>query len=178
MSSNKPNPLAAQPGTKGIDPRGPRFGATITLITLTVELIFLLSNPEALSSSNTLAQNFAAPAGILLTYITVIFAIGAFAGIGKHPYGAIFKALVRPRLSAPTELEDPKPPTFAQLIGFIITLAGLVFAVLGITTGAIIAVAFAFVAAFLNSVFGYCLGCQIYVLLVRAGIVGRGSASA
>jgi hypothetical protein len=178
MSSNKPNPLAAKPGTKGIDPRGPRFGATITLITLTVELIFLLSNPEALSSSNTLAQNFATPAGILLTYITVIFAIGAFAGIGKHPYGAIFKALVRPRLSAPTELEDPKPPTFAQLIGFIITLAGLVFAVLGITTGAIIAVAFAFVAAFLNSVFGYCLGCQIYVLLVRAGIVGRGSASA
>ena len=178
MSSNKPNPLAAQPGTKGIDPRGPRFGATITLITLTVELIFLLSNPEALSSSNALAQNFATPAGILLTYITVIFAIGAFAGIGKHPYGAIFKALVRPRLSAPTELEDPKPPTFAQLIGFIITLAGLVFAVLGITTGAIIAVAFAFVAAFLNSVFGYCLGCQIYVLLVRAGIVGRGSASA
>ena len=178
MSSNKPNPLAAKPGTKGVDPRGPRFGATITLITLTVELIFLLANPEALSSSNSLAQNFATPAVILLTYITAIFAIGAFAGIAKHPYGAIFKAVVRPRLSAPTELEDPKPPTFAQLIGFIISLAGLVFAVLGLTTGAIVAVAFAFVAAFLNSVFGYCLGCQIYVLLVRAGIVGRGSASA
>lgn len=178
MSSNKPNPLAAKPGTKGIDPRGPRFGATITLVTLTVELIFLLANPAALSGSNSLVQNFATPAGILLTYIAVIFALGAFAGIGKHPYGAIFKALVRPRLSAPAELEDPKPPTFAQLIGFIITLAGLVFALLGLTTGAIIAVAFAFVAAFLNSVFGYCLGCQIYVLLVRAGIVGRGSASA
>ena len=178
MSSNKSNPLAAKPGTQGIDPRGPRFGATLTLITLTIELILLLANPEALSSSNSLAGNFFTPAGLLLTYITVIFAIGAFAGIAKHPYGAIFKALVRPRLAAPTELEDPKPPTFAQLIGFIISLAGLVFAVLGISTGAIIAVAFAFVAAFLNSVFGYCLGCQIYVLLVRAGIVGRGSASA
>ena len=178
MSSNKSNPLASKPGTKGVDPRGPRFGATITLITLTVELIFLLANPEALSSSNSLAQNFATPASILLSYITAIFAIGAFAGIAKHPYGAIFKALVRPRLSAPTELEDPKPPTFAQLIGFIISLAGLIFALLGLTTGAIVAVAFAFVAAFLNSVFGYCLGCQIYVLLVRAGIVGRGSASA
>lgn len=177
MSSNKPNPLAAKPGTKGIDPRGPRFGATITLVTLTVELIFLLANPEALSNSNSIVQNFATPAGILLTYITIIFAIGAFAGIAKHPYGAIFKALVRPRLSAPTELEDPRPPTFAQLIGFIISLAGLVFALLGLSTGAIVAVAFAFVAAFLNSVFGYCLGCQIYVLLVRAGIVGRGSTS-
>ena len=178
MSSNKPNPLAAKPGTQGIDPRGPRFGATLTLVTLTIELILLLANPEALSSSNSLASNFFTPAGLLLTYITVIFAIGAFAGIAQHPYGAIFKAVVRPRLAAPTELEDPKPPTFAQLIGFIISLAGLVFAVLGISTGAIIAVAFAFVAAFLNSVFGYCLGCQIYVLLVRAGIVGRGSASA
>ena len=178
MSSNKPNPLAAKPGTQGIDPRGPRFGATLTLVTLTIELILLLANPEALSSSNSLTGNFFTPAGLLLTYITVIFAIGAFAGIGKHPYGAIFKAVVRPRLAAPTELEDPKPPTFAQLIGFFISLAGLVFAVLGISTGAIIAVAFAFVAAFLNSVFGYCLGCQIYVLLVRAGIVGRGSASA
>jgi hypothetical protein len=29
----------------------------------------------------------------------------------------------------------------------------------------------AFVAAFLNSVFGYCLGCQLYLLLVRAGLV-------
>ena len=178
MSSNQPSPLAAKPGTKGIDPRGPRFGATISLVTLTVELIFLLANPGALSSSNSIAQNFATPVGILLTYITVIFAIGAFVGIAKHPYGAIFKAVVRPRLSAPTELEDPKPPTFAQLIGFIISLAGLIFALLGLTTGAVIAVAFAFVAAFLNSVFGYCLGCQIYVLLVRAGIVGRGSASA
>ena len=178
MSSKKPNPLAAKPGTQGIDPRGPRFGATLTLITLTVELILLLANPGALSASNSVCQNLCTPAGLLLAYITVIFAIGAFAGISKHPYGAIFKAAVRPRLSAPEELEDPKPPTFAQLIGFIISLAGLVFAVLGITTGAVIAVAFAFVAAFLNSVFGYCLGCQIYVLLVRAGIVGRGGASA
>lgn len=178
MSSKKPNPLAAKPGTQGIDPRGPRFGATITLITLTVELIFLLASPDALSSSNSIVNNFATPAGILLTLIVIVFAIGAFAGIGKHPYGAIFKALIRPRLSAPEELEDPKPPTFAQLIGFIITLVGLILALLGITTGAVIAVAFAFVAAFLNSVFGYCLGCQIYVLLVRAGIVGRGGASA
>jgi len=64
------------------------------------------------------------------------------------------------------------------MIGFIITLVGLVLALFGLTTGAFIAVAFAFIAAFLNSVFGYCLGCQIYVLLVRAGIVGRGSATA
>ena len=36
-----------------------------------------------------------------------------------------------------------------------------------------IAAGLAFIAAFLNSVFAYCLGCQIYLLLVRAGILGR-----
>ena len=29
------------------------------------------------------------------------------------------------------------------------------------------------VAAFLNAAFAYCLGCQLYVLLVRAGLVRR-----
>lgn len=174
-SSNKPNPLAAQPGTQGIDPRGPRFGATITLILLGIELVLLLSSKSVSGDSFTAALG--SPAFWLLAFIVVVFAIGAFAGIQKHPYGAIFKALIRPRLQAPSELEDPKPPTFAQLIGFIITAAGLVFILLGLTTAAVVAVAFAFVAAFLNSVFAFCLGCQIYVLLVRAGIVGRGSAA-
>ncbi len=36
-----------------------------------------------------------------------------------------------------------------------------------------IAAALAFVAAFLNAAFGYCLGCQIYLLLVRAGVIRR-----
>jgi Domain of unknown function (DUF4395) len=177
QSSNKPNPLEAAPGTKGIDPRGPRFGATLTLITLTAEIILLLIGPQ-LSTANSVLVNLATPSTILLLLIVIVFAIGAFAGIAKHPYGAIFKKFIRPNLAAPTELENPKPPTFAQLIGFIITLVGLILALFGLTTGALIAVAFAFVAAFLNSVFGYCLGCQIYVLLVRAGIVGRGSATA
>lgn len=175
-SASKPNPLAAAPGTTGIDPRGPRFGATLTLVTLTADIILLLVSPQLLTT-NSLVANLATPAAILLLLIVIVFAIGAFAGIAKHPYGAIFKKLIRPNLSAPSELENPKPPTFAQLIGFIITLVGLVLAVLGLTTGALIAVAFAFVAAFLNSVFGYFLGCQIYVLLVRAGILGRGSAT-
>jgi hypothetical protein len=176
-SGKKPNPLAAAPGTKGIDPRGPRFGATLTLITLTAEIILLLAGPQ-LSTTNAPLVNLATPSTVLLLLIVIVFAIGAFVGISKHPYGAIFKKFIRPNLAAPTELENPKPPTFAQLIGFVITLVGFVLALFGLTTGAFIAVAFAFVAAFLNSVFGYCLGCQIYVLLVRAGIVGRGSATA
>lgn len=144
----------------GIDPRGPRFGAAITLTLLTVDLFLILTQLNVAAS-------------VLLAFICLIFAVGAFAGISRHPYGYLFKKLVRPKLSPPEELEDPKPPTFAQLIGFIITAIGLIFLLLGITVGAVIAVAFAFIAAFLNAVFGFCLGCQMYILLSRAGIVGR-----
>jgi hypothetical protein len=42
----------------------------------------------------------------------------------------------------------------------------------------IVAGAAAFLAAFLNSVFAYCLGCQIYLLLARVGILGRKGAAA
>lgn len=175
-STSSSNPLAAKPGQPGIDPRGPRFGATITVILLAVDVVLGLSG-VSVTSPTTLAQRVADPAFILLVVITAIFAWGAFAGIQRHPYGAIFKKFIRPRLAAPTELEDPKPPTFAQLIGFIVAGAGVVLALVGVPYGLVVAAAFAFIAAFLNSVFAFCLGCQIYVLLVRAGILGRSTAS-
>lgn len=175
-STSSNNPLAAKPGQSGIDPRGPRFGATITVILLAVDVLLGLSG-VSVTSPTTLAQRVADPAFILLVVITAIFAWGAFAGIQRHPWGAIFKKFIRPRLSAPTELEDPKPPTFAQLIGFIVTGVGIVLALVGVPYGLVVAAAFAFIAAFLNSVFAFCLGCQIYVLLVRAGILGRGTAN-
>ena len=149
-----------------IDPRGPRFGAGITAILLLVVIGLDLGGA-------TLA------ALILFGAITLLFAWGAFAGIGRHPYGLLFKKLVRPRLKAPTELENAAPPTFAQGVGFVITALGLVLTLLGLTLALPIAAGAAFIAAFLNSVFGYCLGCQIYLLLVRLGVIGRrGSAAA
>jgi Domain of unknown function (DUF4395) len=143
-----------------IDPRGPRFGAGITGVLLLIVIGLSLGGL-------TLA------AFIVFVFITLVFAWGTFAGVQKHPYGLLFKAVVRPRLKPPTELEDPTPPTFAQGVGFAITLIGVVLFLVGLTLALPIAAAAAFVAAFLNSVFGYCLGCQIYLLLVRAGILGR-----
>ena len=144
----------------GIDPRGPRFGAGITAVLLLVVI--------GLSLGGLLL-----PALIIFIAQTLLFAWGAFAGIKRHPYGLLFKNLVRPRLKPPTELEDPIPPTFAQGVGFVITAIGVILTLLGLTLALPIAAALAFVAAFLNSVFGYCLGCQIYLLLVRVGVLGR-----
>lgn len=174
-TTSKPNPLAAKPGQKGIDPRGPRFGAVLTFILLAIDVLLGLTGPSV-EAGTTLVVRLTDPAFILLAIITAIFAWGAFAGIARHPYGLIFKTFIRPRLSAPDHLEDPKPPTFAQLIGFLVSGVGIVLAIVGVPYGLVVAAAFAFVAAFLNGVFGYCLGCQIYVLLSRAGIVGRTTA--
>ena len=160
--------------TKGIDPRGPRFGAGITAVLLLVVIGLSLAGPTGV----TVAERATQPAFILFALITVIFAWGAFVGVQRHPYGAIFRSLVRPRLEPPTELEDPVPPTFAQGVGFVITLIGVILHLVGVPYALVIAAAAAFVAAFLNAVFGYCLGCQIYLLLARAGILGRKGAAA
>lgn len=149
----------------GIDPRGPRFSAGITAVLLLIVIGLALGGA-------TLA------ATILFAALTLLFAWGAFAGVRRHPYGALYRALVRPRLKPPTELEDPVPPTFAQGVGFVITLVGLVLHLAGVPYALVIAAAAAFVAAFLNSVFGYCLGCQLYLLLVRAGLLGRSKGAA
>jgi hypothetical protein len=93
--------------------------------------------------------------------------------VQKHPYGWLFKKLVRPRLAAPGHLEDPKPPTFSQGVGLFVTIIGVVLHLVGVPYGLVIFAALAFIAAFLNSVFDYCFGCQIYLLLVRAGVLGR-----
>ena len=166
--------LAAKPGQKGIDPRSPRFGAGITAVLLLVVVLLGLTTP--LGSS--IGARALEPAFLLFAVITLLFAWGAFAGVQRHPYGAIFRALIRPRLAAPTTLEDPVPPTFAQGVGFVISLVGLALHLVGVPYGLVIAASAAFVAAFLNSVFAYCLGCQIYLLLVRAGILGRKGAAA
>lgn len=173
MSTTEKPTLEAKPGQKGIDPRSPRVGAGITAVLLLVVVLLGLTTPLGA----TLAARAVEPAFLLFVVITALFAWGAFAGVQRHPYGALYRALIRPRLSAPTTLEDPVPPTFAQGVGFVISLAGVVLHLAGVPFGLVVAASAAFVAAFLNSVFGYCLGCQIYLLLVRAGILGRKGAA-
>jgi hypothetical protein len=142
-----------------IDPRGPRFGAAITAVLL-LTVVYLSLSPTTFSVSVS-----------LLGIVVALFAIGAFLGNSKHPYGYLYKRLVRPLLQAPKELEDSRPPQFAQLVGLLVAGTGLVLGGLDIQLGLTIAAAAAFFAAFLNAVFNYCLGCQIWLGLARAGII-------
>lgn len=139
-----------------IDPRGPRFGAAITALLLLLTVFLTLVGASAASLW-------------LLSAVCALFAWGAIFGTGRHPYGVLFKKFVRPRLAPPRELEKAAPPTFAQAVGLGVTLVGVVLGWAGVPEAVGIAAAFAFVAAFLNAVFDYCVGCQLYLLLVRAG---------
>jgi hypothetical protein len=144
--------------TNGIDPRSPRFGAAITTVLLAATIVLTL-----------IPATWAAGI-VLLAVIVVLFAIGGIAGIRRHPYGALFRRFVRPRLAPPAELEAPEPPTFAQQVGLVITALALVLALVGVPYAAPVGAAIALVAAFLNAVFDVCIGCLLYVWLVRAGV--------
>ena len=150
----------SRPDSAGIDPRGPRFTAGITAVLLLIVAVLGFGGADL-------------AAWFLLAALSAIFAWGEFAGVRRHPFGLVFRRLVRPRLSPPDELEDPRPPTFAQGVGFAVTIVGVILGAAGLTAAVPIAASLAFVAAFLNAAFGYCLGCQLYVLLVRARVIAR-----
>lgn len=152
-----------------IDSRGPRFGAAITSALLLVVIVLGLTEPLAATVTGRLLQ----PSALLLTALVTLFAWGAFAGVQRHPYGLLFRRLFAPRLGSPTDREDPAPPTFAQLVGLLVSATGLGLHLVGVPGALVIAAVAAFLAAFLNAAFAYCLGCQLYVLLVRAGLVRR-----
>jgi hypothetical protein len=149
-----------RPDPAGIDPRGPRFTAAITALLLLVTAVLGFGGA-------------ALAAWVLLALVSAVFAWSAIAGVRRNPFGLVFARVVRPRLSPPDELEDPRPPTFAQGVGFAVTVAGVILGAAGVTAAVPIAASLAFVAAFLNAAFGYCLGCQLYVLLVRARVIPR-----
>lgn len=150
----------SHPEPAGIDPRGPRFTAGITAVLLLIVAVLGFGGADL-------------AAWVLLAALAALFAWGAFAGVRRHPFGLLFKRFVRPRLSPPDELEDPRPPTFAQGVGFAVTVVGVLLGAIGLPLAVPIAASLAFVAAFLNAVFGYCLGCQLYLLLVRARVIPR-----
>jgi hypothetical protein len=139
---------APDPAPPGIDPRGPRFGAGVTAALLVITLL-LGTGPAATA---------------VLVVVALLFVLGVARGVQGTLQGLAFKAWIRPRLAPPTELEDPRPPRFAQLVGLLVVGAGLLFTVLGLPAGVPIAAAVALVAAFLNSAFGLCLGCELYLL--------------
>jgi hypothetical protein len=64
--------------------------------------------------------------------------------------------------------EDVRPPQFAQAVGLVFALIAVIASVVGAGGVFTIAVGFALAAAFLNAAFNFCLGCEMYLLILRA----------
>ncbi|GAA1947862.1 DUF4395 domain-containing protein [Microbacterium deminutum] len=159
---------------RGIDSRGPRFAAGITSLLLLIAVFLGLTglSTSADLADATVAERALDP-GFLLLLVTALLFLWGVMSPRTAPWGVVYRKLVQPRLGPPSELEDPRPPRFAQGVGLFVVGVGLVLHLLGVPWALPVAGASAFVAAFLNAVFGLCLGCQLYLLLQRAGLVGR-----
>jgi len=146
--------LAAAPSSRAdidprlLDPRGPQFNAALTSVVL---VAVLLTAPG--------------PAGVVLLAVqAALFATGALRGVQRTPAAWLFRSLVRPRLAPPSHLEDPRPPRFAQSVGLAFAVVGLAGYLTGADLLGAVATGLALVAALLNAVFGFCLGCELYLL--------------
>jgi len=144
-----------RPGSRSspveIDPRGPQFNAMLTSLVLALSLI-AAPGPEAVA---------------LLGIQAVLFAVAVAFGVQRTPAAYLFKKFVRPRLGVPVHPEDPAPPRFAQGVGLVFAVVGLVGYLSGAPLVGAIATGFALAAALLNAAFGFCLGCEMYLLFRR-----------
>jgi hypothetical protein len=139
----------------GIDPRGPQFVAALTAVTVAAALLL----PPTAGLVVAAAQ-------------AALFAIGATRGVQHTPQAWLFRKAVRPRLAPPAELENPAPPRFAQAVGLVFALVAVAGFAAGATLVAQFALGMALVAAVLNAVFRFCLGCEMYLLLRRLTPIG------
>ena len=131
-----------------VDVRGPRFGAWVTSAVLAVALL--------------------TGSGVLVAVQAVVFAVGALAGLKYAPYGAVFRLFVAPRLGPVREREAEAPPRFAQLVGLLFAAVGAAGYLLGAPALGAVATGLALVAALLNAATGFCLGCELYLIVRRA----------
>ena len=131
-----------------IDARGPRYSAALTTIVLSAALI---------TESN-----------FIIGFQFAVFLSAVLFGLRRSIYGLLYRNLIQPRLSGPVPSEYESAPRFAQLIGALFAFTALIGGLAGNSALFLIATSFALSAAFLNAAFGFCLGCQIYLRLVRA----------
>ena len=151
-ASAPPTTATAVARAGDIDVRGPRFGAGVTAVLLVAVLLLGALPGVALA---------------LLAVVAAGFALGVARGVAGTWLAGVFRRFVAPRLGPVVEREDPRPPRFAQLVGLLVTGAGVLLALVGVSAAVPVAAAVALVAASLNAAFGLCLGCELYLLGLR-----------
>jgi hypothetical protein len=110
-----------------------------------------------------------------LKWATVVIAYGfaarVLSGPTLSPLGQLVTRVLTPRLHVPAHPVAGPPKRFAQGIGLAFSLSALVLTIAGDWGAAQIVLGLLAAAAFLESAFGLCLGCKVFALLIRLGVV-------
>ena len=108
----------------------------------------------------------------LLVPLAYGFVARVLTGPTLSPLGQFVTRVLTPALPFPPKYVAGPPKRFAQGIGATLTVSAVILHFgFGLTTAAYVLVGMVVVAATLESVFALCIGCKLFALLMRAGIV-------
>ncbi|WP_332601888.1 DUF4395 domain-containing protein [Arthrobacter sp. S2(2024)] len=105
-----------------------------------------------------------------LVLIAAGFWLRVLFGPRISPFALLSVKLLAPRVG-PAQLVPGPPKRFAQGIGAVLSTAAAVLFFAGFALGAWILLALLIVAASLESFVGFCLGCAIFGILQRRGLI-------
>ena len=109
------------------------------------------------------------------TWLLVPLAYGFLArvltGPRLSPLGLLVTRVIVPRLPVAPRFVPGPPKRFAQGIGTVFATSALVAALLGASAVATVLIAGLTVAASLEAVLGFCLGCKIFAFGMRLGVI-------
>ena len=111
-----------------------------------------------------------------LPWLTAVIAYGfiarALSGPTLSPLGQLVTRVLTPRLPFKAKSVPGPPKRFAQGIGAVLSTTAAVLALgFGLTTAAYVLLGLVVVAATLESVFAFCVGCKIFAVLMRVGVI-------
>jgi uncharacterized membrane protein len=108
----------------------------------------------------------------LLPVLAYGFVARVLSGPTLSPLGQVVTRVITPRLHARPRLIPGPPKRFAQGIGAVLaTAATLLWFVAGLHLAALVLVALVGIATTLESVFAFCIGCRIFDILMRLGLI-------
>lgn len=146
----------------------------------TAQKIFSFPNPVNEVSARLVAGGVVLMAAATIVFdqpwITAVIAYGFIArvlsGPTLSPLGQLVTRVITPRLPAKEKLVPGPPKRFAQGIGVAFSVTAAVLALgFGQTTAAYLVLGVLIIAATLESVFALCLGCQVFAVLMRLGVI-------
>ncbi len=112
---------------------------------------------------------------LLLATLTFGFAARVATGPRLSPLGQFVTRLATPRLSArfgwAEKIVAGPPKRFAQAVGLVFTGGASLAWLLGAPLVAVVLLAGLIGAASLEAFFGYCLGCKVFGLLMKQGLI-------